>query len=264
MVPDSPARMRVRALLADCRATARVLALRVLLVCVPLAVCFAVQIASSVTDTCYACLHGIFPRESRGLSGILVWPFLHFGWGHLVGNASFLFVLSLMVVVRGALDLVVVWVFAQFIGGLGTWATGGTHSVHAGASGVIMGLFGALLFRVVFERSLVALAWAALVAVLYGSLFYIVVPSQAYSWQGHMWGLLGGIVAAAILGGLAWRRARQPPASSRRGIGSDDLKLTPFDDFELERGVSKLTDEESMAREVEASLVTKDASFDDV
>jgi hypothetical protein len=70
------------------------------------------------------------------------------------------------------------------------WLVGGPYSVHAGASGVIMGFFAALVLRVLFERSLVSLFWAAFVAIFYGSLFYILIPSAAYSWQGHLFGFL--------------------------------------------------------------------------
>lgn len=248
---DTPLKMRMRALFADCRTTTRALFVRILIVSLPIAVCLAVQIASSVTGICYACNYGIFPRETAGLRGILVWSFLHFGWPHFTGNATFLFGLGVMVIMRGIVDFILVWALATLVGGLGVWCTGGHGTVHAGASGVIMGLFGAVLTRVVFERSLVSLFWAMVVAGLYGSLFYIVIPSQAYSWQGHLWGLMGGILAAALLGCHAHRKSRQ----AQNQIGSDDTTLSPFDDFELDRGRDKLTDEERMKKEVEDSLV---------
>lgn len=225
---------------------------RILIVLFPIAVCLAVQIASSATGECLACMYGIFPREVPGLRGIPIWSFFHFGWPHFTGNATCLLGLGIMVIMRGVLDFVLVWVLATLVGGVGVWCTGGTNTVHAGASGVIMGLFGAILTRVVFERSLVSLFWAIVVAGVYGSLFYIVLPSQAYSWQGHLWGLMGGILTAAILGCCARRAATRKQAQNE--IGSEDVTLTPFDDFALERDRDKFTDEQRMKEEVDAML----------
>ncbi len=252
MAQDSPWRMRARALFSDFRHGVNFLVIRIAVVVLPVAVCFAIQIASSATGISYASRWGIFPRQVDGLFGILTWPFLHFGWGHLLGNASFLLVLGIMVAVRGIIDFCLVWLLAQFVGGFGTWCTGGAHTVHAGASGVIMGLFGCLLFRVVFERSLVAVFWAAVVAILYGSLFYIILPTDAYSWQGHLWGLLGGIMAAALLGCYSQRRNRIE--HERNQIGSSEVALSPFDDFELERGAGKFADQDAMFAMVDKEL----------
>lgn len=245
MEHDSPWRMLSRH-------GVRFFAIRIAVVALPIAVCFAVQMASSITGVSYAVRFGIFPRQVDGLFGILTWSFLHFSWGHLLGNASFLFVLGVMVAIRGIVDFCLVWLLAQFVGGLGTWCTGGAHTVHAGASGVIMGLFGCILLRVVFERSLVALFWAAVVAVFYGSLFYIILPTDAYSWQGHLWGLLGGVLAAALLGCYTHRRQRVE--RERNQIGSGDVALSPFDDFELERGAGKFTDQDAMFAVVDKEL----------
>lgn len=240
---------------------------------------------------------GIRPLDFRHLDGILYWPFLHFGWRHFTGNAPFCLILGFLVILRGIVDFVVVWLFgnnsllshlyirfggvvffclsfgyprldfwfiftkglslAQFVGGIGIFLAGGPNTVHAGASGIITGFFGCLLLRVVFERSLVSLIWALFVAIFYGSLFYILIPSQAYSWQGHLFGFLGGVMAAGILGACHNRRAQQykAPGPSKGHIGSDDIELTPFDDFNLDPNNSeKYSDHDAMMKEVENSM----------
>ena len=116
-----------------------------------------------------------------------------------------------------------------------------------------MSFFGALLLRVVFERSLVSLFWAILVAVFYGSLFYILIPSEAYSWQGHLFGFIGGVVAAAILG-ICWRRNKSRSENDRDESNENDLGV--FDDLKLGDGIDRLASEEIMMNEVQQAYGT--------
>jgi membrane associated rhomboid family serine protease len=133
---------------------------------------------------------GIFPRELIGLRGILFAPFLHGGFYHVAANTVPFIVLGWLVMLRNISDL----------GGLGTWLVGSPYSVHIGASGVIFGYFGYLLFRGYFERSFVAIAISLVIAVTYGSLIWGVLPTRSYiSWEGHLFGFIGGIIAAKLL-----------------------------------------------------------------
>jgi membrane associated rhomboid family serine protease len=183
---------------SDCQLGMKKLAVYAILASLPVAAMFVLVVVSAVVyrdASALAAMHGIKPRESTSENWVAVflsWPFLHFGWSHLSGNAPFAWVLGFICCLRGVLDYVIVFVFSMWIGGLGVWLFGGPFSVHAGASGVIMGFFGALLVRVVFDRELVSFIWGAIVAVFYGSLFFVLIPSEAYSWQGHCFGFLGG------------------------------------------------------------------------
>ncbi len=180
----------------------------------------------------------------------LAWPWLHFGWGHLFGNLPFFFALSFAICIRSIIDFVVVFCLSMWIGGLGVWLFGGSNSIHAGASGVIMGMFAALLCRVIFERSLVSLIWAAIIAVFYGSLFYVLIPSAAYSWQGHLFGFLGGFVAAAVLG----VRSQRERARAGNEIGSENQELTRFDDLKLDENIDRFASKDEMFKEVEQQM----------
>ena len=72
--------------------------------------------------------------------------------------------------------------------------------MHIGASGVIFGYFGFLLARGYFERSFVAIALSVLVTFLYGGLIFGVLPGQpGISWEGHLFGFVGGILAAKLM-----------------------------------------------------------------
>jgi membrane associated rhomboid family serine protease len=83
---------------------------------------------------------------------------------------------------------------------MGAWLFGSTNSVHVGSSGLIFGFFGFLLTRAFFERSVSAILLAVFVFILYGGILIGTLPLRAsVSWQGHLFGFLGGALAAYFL-----------------------------------------------------------------
>lgn len=145
---------------------------------------------------------GIQPRTLASLPAILVSPWLHAGFGHLLANTIPFVVLGWLVMVRRTSDLFVVGLTAAIVSGLGIWLFGGAHTIHLGISGVIFGLLGYLLARGYYERSMTAVAVAVLAVLLYGGLLWGVLPlQQGVSWQGHLFGFVGGVVAAYALAG---------------------------------------------------------------
>ena len=142
-------------------------------------------------------LLGIRPRNLGGLWGILFAPFLHGGF--LISNTVPFLVLSWFIMLSGIGDWLWVTLIAGLLGGLGTWLIG-SSGIHIGASGVIFGYFGFLIARGYFERSFASIAFAVLVTFLYGGLITGVAPGQdGISWEGHLCGLIGGIIAAWLL-----------------------------------------------------------------
>jgi membrane associated rhomboid family serine protease len=100
----------------------------------------------------------------------------------------------------------------------------GLSSVHVGASGVVFGYLGLLLTRGIVERSWWSAAVAVLVGVLYGWQLQGLMPGQeGISWEGHLFGFVGGVVAAIL-----FRRRR--PKQTVEDIGPLNLP-----DFELPR-----------------------------
>lgn len=147
---------------------------------------------------------GIWPRTVVGLRGIPLAPFLHSGFGHLLANTIPFLVLGWFVLVRSRRDFVVVTGVTAVISGLGIWLTGPPRTVHIGASGLIFGYFGFLLLRGYFERSLSSILWSLLVLFLYGGMIWGVLPQRfGISWQAHLFGFIGGGMAAY------WLAARQ-------------------------------------------------------
>ena len=143
---------------------------------------------------------GIHPREISGLWGIVFAPFLHGDLLHLLSNTVPFVVLSWLIMLRETADWLMVTLIVGFISGLGVWLVGQPGSVHIGASGVIFGYFGFLLARGYYERSFVSIAFSVLVTFLYGGLIFGVLPGQpGISWEGHLFGFIGGIVAAKLM-----------------------------------------------------------------
>ncbi|MBF6299230.1 rhomboid family intramembrane serine protease [Nocardia amamiensis] len=152
---------------------------------------------------------GIEPREADGLSGILFAPVLHSGWGHLIGNTFPVLVLGFLVLLagigRGLAATVIIWLVA----GVGTWLTGATGSVHIGASGLVFGWLTFVISRGWFARNIGQIALGLVVLALYGSLLWGVLPGQpGISWQGHLFGALGGLFAGWVLSGDERRHRR--------------------------------------------------------
>lgn len=152
---------------------------------------------------------GVQPRETEGLLGILFAPLLHGGWGHLVANTLPTLVLGFLVLLsglgRGLAVSAVIWV----VGGLGIWFTGEPGTVHIGASVLIFGWLVYLIVRGFFSRHPGQIALGLLILFLYGGALWGVLPGQpGVSWQGHLFGAIGGGLAA-------WLTA--DPDRSRRG-----------------------------------------------
>jgi len=164
------------------------------------AVLWGVQIANVLLFNGRLVFEGIQPRQFDGLSGILWAPFLHGSFSHLIANTIPLVTLGWLVMLQQTIDFVVVTLIAALVSGLGTWVVGAPSSVHVGASGVIFGYFGYLLLRGYFERSPTAIAIAVVVATLYGGLLWGVLPTQqGVSWEGHLFGFIGGGIAARLM-----------------------------------------------------------------
>lgn len=156
--------------------------------------------------------YGVIPRNMIGLRGILFMPFLHGGLGHLIANTIPFIILGWLIMLRGVGDFFVVTAVTMLVSGLGVWLFAAPNSIHIGASGLVFGYLGYLLLRGYFERSVVSIFLAVIVGFLYGGLIWGVLPSlPGVSWQGHLFGFIGGGLAARLL----TQRSRRSRSSSR-------------------------------------------------
>lgn len=140
---------------------------------------------------------GVVPRTLSGLRGILFAPFLHGNLAHLISNTLPFLALGWMVMLRDSRHFIPVTLYAMLGAGLGAWLLGAPGSVHIGASGVVMGYLGFLLLAGVYKRSFGSIALSLITAGLWGGLVMGIAPSQpGVSWQAHLGGFIGGILAA--------------------------------------------------------------------
>jgi membrane associated rhomboid family serine protease len=145
--------------------------------------------------------YGVQPRESDGLLGILFAPLLHGGWDHLSANTIPALVLAFLVLVsgiaRGLLVTVVIWL----VGGIGVWLVAPSNTVHLGASVLIFGWLVYLMIRGIFTRRAGEIILGMVLFFMYGGLLLGVLPGQpGISWQGHLFGAIGGALAAWLVG----------------------------------------------------------------
>ncbi|WP_330183055.1 rhomboid family intramembrane serine protease [Nocardia sp. NBC_01503] len=164
------------------------------------ALLYGVEGVDSVTDHSLDAAGGVKPRQADGLDGILFGPVLHANWEHLIGNTVPVLVLGLLTLLtgigRGLAATAIIWV----IGESGTWLTGQSHSVHIGASVLVFGWLTYLISRGIFARNVLQIAIGLVVGLLYGSILWGVLPGQpGISWQGHLFGAVGGLVAGWVL-----------------------------------------------------------------
>lgn len=143
--------------------------------------------------------YGIEPRKMWGLDGILFAPFLHGGFAHLIANTVPFLLLGGAIAFGAAKRFLKVTVIVAVVGGLGTWLTGQTNSIHIGASGLVFGYLTYLVTRGVFARSVWYLLGGAVTFMVYGGVLWGVLPSPGISWQGHLFGAIGGVLAAYVV-----------------------------------------------------------------
>ena len=150
--------------------------------------------------------NGIGPRHLDRILGIIWAPWLHSDYGHVLSNTVPFIALGWLVSLRGLRYWFAVTVVSMVGGGALTWLVAG-GSNHIGSSGVVFGYFGALLGAAVFERRPAALAPALVAMLLYSGLLTGLVPQEAISWEGHLFGLIAGFaVSRSLLKGPLGRR----------------------------------------------------------
>lgn len=150
---------------------------------------------------------GIEPRDPQTFWHILVAPFLHAGFPHLIANTVPLAVLAYMSAVRSIGRFLLATLLIVFVGGTLVWLLGRGHSVHLGASELIFGYLAYLLGVGWWERTPAAIGIALVALMLYGGILWGVLPGNpVVSWEAHLFGFIGGLVAAMLIHG---RRPRQ-------------------------------------------------------
>src|SRR4051812_4761512 len=165
--------------------------------------------------------YGIRPHDAPdGLLGIISAPFLHAGFGHLIGNTIPFLLLGFVIALSGLARVAATTAIVALVGGLGVWLIAPTGTDHIGASGIVFGYASYLIARGVFSRTLLHRGVGLAVLAVYGStLLFGLAPRDGISWQGHLFGAIGGVVAARVLDARRDRVERQgrPPLAGLPG-----------------------------------------------
>ncbi len=158
-----------------------------------------ISLLSYVTEADLAWL-GIQPRNIFGLVGIVTSPLIHGDLLHLLSNSFPLILLSGFIFYLHRNVAVRVIVLVYVLSGILTWFIG-RPSYHIGASGLVYGLAGFLLFNGFLSQNRSAMAVSMAILFLYSGLFYGLIPTEErISWEGHLAGFFAGLIAAIVYG----------------------------------------------------------------
>jgi membrane associated rhomboid family serine protease len=143
---------------------------------------------------------GIHAQEVDGVPEILTAPFLHAGWDHLISNSLPFVVLGFLVLLSGLARWLVSSLIIIVVSGMTAWFLTPPHTIILGASGLIFGWLTYLLARGIWSRRPAQVVVAVLVLLVYGGLIWGIFPGTAgISWQAHLGGAVGGVLAAWLL-----------------------------------------------------------------
>jgi membrane associated rhomboid family serine protease len=173
-----------------------------------------VEVADRLTHGEIDRIAGIRPHDITSLDGVLLAPLVHDGFDHLVANSAPLILMGTFVLATGTRRFLLATLLIAIVSGLGVWFLTPPNYLVIGASGVIFGWLGFLLVRGIVERSLWSFCVAIVVGLLYGWQVTALFPNQnQVSWQGHLFGFGGGVLAAILL--------------RRRRVAVDNVAATP-------------------------------------
>jgi membrane associated rhomboid family serine protease len=162
-----------------------------------LGACWAVEVVNYNGESALDNRYGIQAHDTDTLWHIFTAPFLHANLDHLMANSVPLAIFAFLAALRGVARFVAVSVIVMVASGLGVFFLAAPGTVTVGASGLIFGYFGYLLARGFVEHRPLDIVVAVLIAVVYGTMLFGALPGQpGISWQAHMFGLIGGVLAA--------------------------------------------------------------------
>lgn len=160
---------------------------------------------------------GLFPRSIRGLPGVACAPFLHGSLIHMLGNIPPFLIFGTLIRIRGRAVFFRVLTLSLLASGAGTWLAGREYLVHVGASGIVYGFWGFLLAVGWFERRWSGVFLSITLAWIFCYYLLGMLPGldETQSWEMHVFGFCGGVIAA-------WMLARPAVASPDPVIRSNN------------------------------------------
>jgi membrane associated rhomboid family serine protease len=189
-----------------------------------LAFIWLVQIANWASGYALSQAFGIGARDPARLPGVVTAPFLHWSWEHIEGNSGPLFVFGFLAAYRGVVKFLGVTALIAVTSGLGVWFVESSHVVTAGASGVLFGYFGYILVRGIFDRHRIDIVIGLVMALCFAYQFTGLLPTDEFSWQGHLFGFVGGILGGWLFRDRRAATATESSATATRPLGGYPAK----------------------------------------
>lgn len=160
-----------------------------------LAILWGMLLLTNLTGKRLLCL-GIFPRKWFGLPGIFFAPFLHANASHLFFNSIPLIVLSDFLLMQGLDEYLTITIEIMLVSGVLIWCFAKT-GLHVGASALITGYWSFLVCNMYYQGTSTAILLGAISLYYFIGILYGIFPAQkGVSWQGHMYGLLAGVLVS--------------------------------------------------------------------
>lgn len=164
------------------------------------AIIWAVFLVDQVLFAGHLAWLGVQPRDPASLWHVLTAPWIHASSAHIISNTAPGLVFSFIIGVTNKRAWWEVTGIVMVVGGLGVWFFAQPGTTHVGASTLIYGWFSYLLVRGFFNRSLGQFLTGLLVGAAYSGLVWGVLPtSAAVSWEGHLFGAIGGVIAGMVI-----------------------------------------------------------------
>lgn len=160
---------------------------------------------------------GIFPRQLKGLRGIIFSPLIHSDFSHLISNSTSLFILTFSLFALYTRSSLWVFPIIYIFHGLAVWLFA-REAYHIGASGLVYGFASYLFFMGVFRKDSRSIALSLLVVFLYGGLVWGVLPTDPnVSFEAHLSGAVIGLICSIIF-------RKYDPVPSRDEEEEDELE----------------------------------------
>ena len=143
---------------------------------------------------------GVYTRSLKGLLGIFTYPLVHnaSSFNHIFSNSVPILVLGSMLFYFYREIAFKVFFGIWLMSGAWLWVLS-RPSFHIGASGIVYGLAFFLFFSGWIRRSKPLMGLSLLVAFLYGSIIWGILPIDwQISFEGHFYGALAGLLLAYI------------------------------------------------------------------
>ncbi len=177
---------------------------------------------------------GVFPRKFSGLAGIVLSPFIHANFNHLINNSvPFFFLLTALFYFYKEVAWRVL-LYSYLVTGILVWLIA-RPSYHVGASGLVYSFASFLFVSGIVRRNINLLAISMLVIFLYGSMVWGIFPYRPdMSWESHLIGLTVGAVLA-----ISYRHEGPGPTRFISDMDDEDDE----DDDHAEKKDDKLPEE---------------------